>query len=575
MAEAGSGASGGYVAFISYSHKDAAVGRWLHRRLEGYRLPKRLAGTEGEDGEVPARLTPIFRDRDELPAAGDLSEKVRRALAMSRNLIVVCSPHSAASPWVAKEITTFRELHPDRPIFTAVVDGVPGQCFSPALLDGGIEPLAADLRKEGDGRRLGLLKLVAGLAGVGLDALVQRDAQRRVRIVTWVTAASLTAVLAMAFLTAYALDSRAEADRQRAEAESLVEFMLTDLRNSLEDVGRLDVMAAVNTRAMRHYGAPEDLVALSDESLARRARILHAIGDDGLRRHDYPAALQAFQEADDTTGEIVKREPENLDRLVEHTKSLFGLGRVYEAQGDWRRAQIYYSDAASATNRLVAASSSDPDHLAKAASAAIAIGNVHFKGPADYASAQMAYEKAIRFLQRAEKARPRDPFILISSANAHAWLADTFYYRELWAQSLAARARQHAIAEGLYRTNPGHAEYGFRFAAAERGLAFSLLKTGKRAEGERHLLAAFDLADRLAQRDPDNAEWTALRDKLAGDLAKEGIDHSIRTRGNHSQLKRGAGALAADATTSTNDIVKEDGHGFQERPESRRAGLYR
>ena len=87
MAEAGPGAAGGYVAFISYSHKDAAVGRWLHRKLEGYRLPKRLAGTQGEDGEVPARLTPIFRDRDELPAAGDLSERVRAALAVSRNLI--------------------------------------------------------------------------------------------------------------------------------------------------------------------------------------------------------------------------------------------------------------------------------------------------------------------------------------------------------------------------------------------------------------------------------------------------------------------------------------------------------
>ena len=117
--------------------------------------PKRLAGTEGEDGEVPARLTPIFRDRDELPAAGDLSERVRAALAVSRNLIVVCSPHSAASPWVAKEIATFRELHPDRPIFTAIVEGEPDQCFSPALLEGGAEPLAADLRKEGDGRRLG------------------------------------------------------------------------------------------------------------------------------------------------------------------------------------------------------------------------------------------------------------------------------------------------------------------------------------------------------------------------------------------------------------------------------------
>ena len=102
---------------------------------------------------------------------------------------------------------------------------------------GGAEPLAADLRPDADGRRLGFLKLVAGLSGVGLDALVQRDAQRRVRRVTAVTAAALAAMLVMAVLTGLALSQRREAERQRAEAEGLVEFMLTDLRDEAERSG--------------------------------------------------------------------------------------------------------------------------------------------------------------------------------------------------------------------------------------------------------------------------------------------------------------------------------------------------
>src|SRR5688572_19879526 len=109
-----------YAAFLSYSHKDAAAARWLHRKLETYRIPRRLVGTEGDRGTVPARLTPIFRDREELPAAGDLSEKVRAALAASDNLIILCSPNSAASPWVAKEISAFRGLHPGKPVFAAI-----------------------------------------------------------------------------------------------------------------------------------------------------------------------------------------------------------------------------------------------------------------------------------------------------------------------------------------------------------------------------------------------------------------------------------------------------------------------
>ena len=118
-----------YTAFLSYSHKDAAAAGRLHRRLETYRMPKRLVGTERARGPVPARLAPIFRDREELPAATDLSETVRAALAQSGALIVLCSPAAAGSLWVAEEIETFRKLHPGRPILAAVLDSDPPDCF--------------------------------------------------------------------------------------------------------------------------------------------------------------------------------------------------------------------------------------------------------------------------------------------------------------------------------------------------------------------------------------------------------------------------------------------------------------
>ena len=53
-----------YRAFLSYSHVDAQWARWLHRRLEGFRL-RELAGRDGLRGPVPPSLAPIFRDREE------------------------------------------------------------------------------------------------------------------------------------------------------------------------------------------------------------------------------------------------------------------------------------------------------------------------------------------------------------------------------------------------------------------------------------------------------------------------------------------------------------------------------
>ena len=86
-----------YRAFISYSHADEAWARWLHKSLETYRLPKRLVGRDTEFGPVPERLTPVFRDRDELATATSLGETLTRALQQSATQIVICSPAAAKS----------------------------------------------------------------------------------------------------------------------------------------------------------------------------------------------------------------------------------------------------------------------------------------------------------------------------------------------------------------------------------------------------------------------------------------------------------------------------------------------
>jgi hypothetical protein len=54
-----------YRAFLSYSHRDTAWAKWLHRALETYRIDKDLVGRETAHGPVPKTLRPIFRDRED------------------------------------------------------------------------------------------------------------------------------------------------------------------------------------------------------------------------------------------------------------------------------------------------------------------------------------------------------------------------------------------------------------------------------------------------------------------------------------------------------------------------------
>ena len=254
-----------YWAFLSYSHADTRWAEWLHRALESFTLPGKLVGRDTLHGPAPRRLRPIFRDRDELEASANLGARLTLALQQSRSLIVMCSPASARSQWVNEEVTRFRAMHGDRGILAVIVDGEPfasvtgknpeRECFPPALrqavtegattLAEHVQPIAADLRAEGDGKRLGVLKLVAGVLGVGLDDLIDRDARRRQRQLAALATASVVGMGVTTTLAVTAFLARNEARAQQAQAEGLVEFMLTDVRGTLEPMGKLDALGRI------------------------------------------------------------------------------------------------------------------------------------------------------------------------------------------------------------------------------------------------------------------------------------------------------------------------------------------
>lgn len=208
-----------YRAFISYSHRDEAFVRWLHRRIEGWAIPSGLIGRQTRFGPVPDRLRPIFRDRDDFSGGNSLKAATMAALEESDALIVVCSPNSAKSPHVDSEIHQFKQLGRAARVVPIIISGEPGHpeynCFPPALLRDpdpedptrtiSVEPIAADARDQGDGRQRAAAKVVAGLLDLPFDEIVRRDEKnRRTRVAGWSGAAVGAFVFATA-LSSYAL----------------------------------------------------------------------------------------------------------------------------------------------------------------------------------------------------------------------------------------------------------------------------------------------------------------------------------------------------------------------------------
>lgn len=510
-----------YWAFLSYSHHDKTIAKRLQKQLETYRVPKRLVGRETSHGVVPARVSPVFRDRDELHAGSDLKASVQEALSHSRWLIVVCTPDAARSPWVNREIIEFKKLHGERRVLALIARGEPfasdmcgreaEECFPPALrraltpegkAEGEpLEPIAADMRKHGDGPHRAMLKLLAGMLGVPFDDLVRRDVQRRVRWLTALASASAVGFVVFAFLAVMAIQARDEAQYQRQQAEGLIEFMLGDLRKKLEPVGRLEVLDSVGEKALGYYGG-QDAAKLDATALAHRSRAMHLIGEIRDLRGQSVEAQKAFDQAAQTTALLLAKTPNDAQRIFDHAQSVYWVGYAAWKRADGAAAELSFREYLRLAERLVNLDAANPDWHAEVGFAHSNLGTV-LLDMGRLKEAVDVLQQSVSVLSMVQLQRPELGFGL---AQAYGWLADAYALLGDYQRALQSQRRKLAIFRAVDPADKN--------AVAQRGLLSALneislyeLALGNVAEAQRNSVDAVRVAEELLRTDAGNQFW--------------------------------------------------------------------
>lgn len=283
-----------YDAFISYRHvpRDIAVAENLHKLLEHYRVPKNVQKMTGKQ-----KIHRVFRDRDELPLADNLSDNLLTALDQSEYLLVICSPESKESIWVQREVEYFIKTHDRNHVLAVLTAGEPEEAFPDLILheekkvtleDGSVttiiedvEPLAADVRADSIAQSVKILKkeklrVLAALLGCEYNDLRQRHKEakmRRAMALASVVITLLTGFLIYAYiqngkiqreytekqisqarnLASYSQQSLADGDRETA-----ILLALEALPDGSGDKEKPVVSAAVNalTDAVYAYQTP-------------------------------------------------------------------------------------------------------------------------------------------------------------------------------------------------------------------------------------------------------------------------------------------------------------------------------
>ena len=517
-----------YWAFISYSHADARWADWLHRSLERYRIPQRLVGRQTPTGTIPKKLFPVFRDRDELAGSSELGRSLQEALRQSRFQIVIASPNAARSRWVNEEIKYFKSLGRSSRVLALIVDGEPNasdkgqpelECFPEALrfqlgADGALttlpaEQVAADARPHADGRGNALLKLLAGIFGVGFDELRQRELQARNRRLAALASVASGVAAVTLVLAAVAYNARNDALRRQQQAEDLLQFMLGDLREKLEPIGKLSILDAVGRKGMEYF-ATLDQRDLTDTALSSRAKALRQIGDVRLKQGDMAGAAEAFGEALKLDEELARRHPGDTALLANMAKSEYTMGEAHYMKGELDSAQRWWQRQAATVQRLLELEPDKPERAHDFANAHMNLGAIELARN-NLKEAEAEFSQALARQEALVARHPGELAYLHTLASIRTWLLGVEEARLDWNKAIEHGRASARTRRRMTELAPDNVPYRFDLAAAHLHTLYSQGRVQVIAPDNEALREALTLTEGLIAVDPENVEYARQR----------------------------------------------------------------
>jgi tetratricopeptide (TPR) repeat protein len=305
----------------------------------------------------------------------------------------------------------------------------------------------------------------------------------------------------------FAFDKRDEARDQRREAEGLVGFMLGDLRQKLEPIGELDSLDAVGSRALAYF-SKQDETELSDAALAQRSRALSLMGEIAIARRDLPGAEARYKEAMRGTAEMIRRKPDDPQRLFDHAQNVFYFGQLATDLGKPEEAEARMREYKRLADRMVALEPGNAKWQTEVGYADTNLGMALFR-QRRYGEASRQFANSVRTVEALAAADPRNREKQSAVAEGLAWLADSLNYDNRLSEAIAQRERQIKILDSLMAQS-SDVDHRQRAIPALRALGRILASTGAMQEGLRHSRRAVEIAERLMPTEPSNMNWVEL-----------------------------------------------------------------
>lgn len=356
----------------------------------------------------------------------------------------------------------------------------------------------------------------------GASSALVADSLRRDRQRTWLWRGAIGSLFALAVIALagvfVAQRARVQAERDRARADGMVEYMLGDLTDRLEGLGRLDLLDDVADRILRDLRAPD---SKSRDTQLNRSRVLRQLGKIRIARGAVDRAEGVVNESVEIAQALVDEDPLSPERLLNLGESRYWAGYLGFLRNDYDTALAQWTRYRNAAERASALAPTNPRAWTESSYALNTLGTLSAKRDR-YDAALTLFERSVEHKRKALQLDADDLRLRADLADSLSWVARTLDRLGQWRRAQAEYAQAIAVISQVRARAPDDAEWKHREAILRTLNGQISRSLARYDEARTDYAAAVRLLDQIGTEQPERSDWA--RDRIvaqssAGELA--------------------------------------------------------
>ncbi len=339
-----------------------------------------------------------------------------------------------------------------------------------------------------------------------LQKIKERPVRRLKRLI--ILAIALSALVGVFRYTYVVKLERERAESARQDAESLVNFLIDDLYDDLEGIGRLDLMERVLSRANRYY-VDTTQQGKSPETKARQVWIQEREARLKIDLGRIEQALVSVLSVIQMREQLIKEHPTRDDWAFELGESYYTLGYLHLSSGDRESAGTAYDRAIEIHRQLAQQHPDDINRQIQYIRSLVGLGSIYL-AENENENALQVFEQSLEVSEQLSHLHPDNKDVLRKYGVDLFSVAEAERFLSRFAEAASHYSQALAVDRKLAELYPEHAQHEIDITYDLQAIAQTYLMDGNAEAALPHASEAHRRGLALVEHEPLNVEWTEI-----------------------------------------------------------------